>query len=218
MQVFQIGAGGNVGRLLARRLSAQRDQVSGMHRAPEQAAAIAETGATPVRGDLVAATVDNLSQLMAGHDAVVFSAGAHGTGRDMTTQIDGEGLVKAAQAAVQAGVRRFILVSAFPESERAAGLGDDFEHYMATKKTADVYLTTTDLDWIIVRPGLLTDEPGSEHVTAGLAVEYGTVSRDNVAAFIAAALHDTSLHHVIVELTDGEVAIDDAVTALPRAA
>ncbi|MFE2692682.1 hypothetical protein [Streptomyces mirabilis] len=50
---------------------------------------------------------------------MVFSAGAHGTGRDKTTAIDGRGLEKAAAAAARAGVSRFVLVSVFPDALRA---------------------------------------------------------------------------------------------------
>lgn len=210
MLVFQIGAAGGVGRRLSALLSARGDEATGMHRNPEQADTIHSAGATPVIGDLVKDSVQDLAAKMAGHDAVVFSAGAHGTGRDQTTLIDGKGLEKAADAAVQAGVSRFILVSAFPESERGKGLGEGFEHYMRVKKTADVYLTHTDLDWIIIRPGLLRDEPGSGLVTAGVAVEYGDVARDNVAAFIDAALHEPALSRVIVELTDGSTPVRNA--------
>lgn len=214
MRVFQIGAGGNVGRRLSTLLVARGDQATGMHRAARQAGAIEATGAIPVAGDLIADTVEELAAKMAGHDAVVFSAGAHGTGRELTTKIDGDGLVKAAEAAVAAGVSRFILVSAFPESERAKGLGDDFEHYMATKKRADIALAETGLDWVIVRPGLLTDEAGSGSVTAGPAVAYGEVSRDNVAAFIDAVLHEPGVNRVIVELVDGDVPVTEAAARL----
>ena len=210
MKVFQIGAAGGVGRRLSALLSARGDEATGMHRNPEQADTIRDAGATPVAGDLIGDSVEELAAKMAGHDAVVFSAGAHGTGRDQTTLIDGKGLEKAADAAAQAGVSRFVLVSAFPESERGKGLGEGFEHYMRVKKTADVYLTHTDLDWIIVRPGLLRNEPGSGLVTVGVAVEYGDVARDNVAAFIDAALHEPALSRVIVELTDGSTPARDA--------
>lgn len=214
MKVFQIGAGGNVGRRLSTLLTNRGDVVSGLHRSPDQAATIAATGARPVLGDLIGTTVDDLATLMAGHDAVVFSAGAHGTGREMTTLIDGEGLRKSAVAAAAAGVKRVVLVSAFPESERAGDLGDDFEHYMRVKKTADVFLANSELDWVIVRPGRLTDGAGSGLVAAGLALEYGDVSRDNVAAFIAAALAEPTLSRVIVELTDGAEPVGQAVSRL----
>ena len=98
-------------------------------------------------------STDELASLLAGHDAVVFSAGAHGTGRDQTTAIDGKGLEKAVDAARQAGVARFVLVSVFPDAGRDLETNEGFEHYMRVKKAADVYLTATDLDWVVVRPG-----------------------------------------------------------------
>lgn len=214
MRVFQIGAAGGVGRRLAAILTERGDEVTGMHRRPEQAEVIAASGATPVVGDLVADSVQDLADALAGHDAVVFSAGAHGTGAEQTRLIDGVGLQKAADAAALAGVPRFVLVSVFPEAGRGAGAGEDFELYMRVKKEADVYLVATDLDWVIVRPGTLVDEPGDGCVTAGLAIPYGDVHRDDVAAFIAAALHEPALTHTIVELTDGPTPVADAVRAL----
>lgn len=214
MKVFQIGAAGGVGRPLARLLIARGDRATGMHRDPAQAGRIAQTGATPVLGDLITDGVADLAALMAGHDAVVFSAGAHGTGMDQTSLIDGAGLEKAVAAASDAGISRFVLVSVFPDAARGKGLGEGFEHYMRVKKTADVFLTHTGLDWVIVRPGTLRDEPGDGLVTAGPAVEYGEVRRDNVAAFIDAALHEPSLNHAIVELTDGSTPVAAAVAEL----
>ncbi len=214
MKVFQIGAAGGVGAPLARLLAARGAPPTGMHRRPDQAAQVSEAGARPVAGDLIDDSVETLADRLRGHDAVVFSAGAHGTGRDQTTLIDGRGLEKAADAAALAGVRRFVLVSVFPDARRDAGLGEGFEHYIRVKKTADVYLTRTDLDWLIVRPGTLTDEPGDGLVTAGPAVEYGVVRRDNVAAFIDASLQEPALVRTIVELTDGRTPVADAVAAL----
>lgn len=216
MKVFQIGAAGGVGRGLARLLTARGDQVTGMHRGPAQAETVRAAGATPLTGDLINDSVDELAHKINGHDAVVFSAGAHGTGMDKTTAIDGRGLEKAADAATRAGASRFVLVSAFPESGRGPGTTEAYEHYMRVKKTADIYLTRTGLDWLIVRPGRLLDEPGTGRVTAGLAVEYGGVPRDDVAAFINAALHEPYLNRVIVELTAGETPIADAVAHATR--
>ena len=85
---------------------------------------------------------------------------------------------------------------------------------MRVKKAADVYLSRTDLDWVIVRPGQLLDEPGDDHVTAGPAVEYGEVRRDNVAAFIAEVLTNASVSRIVVEQTDGPTPVDEAVTTL----
>ncbi|MCX4831375.1 NAD(P)H-binding protein [Streptomyces sp. NBC_01016] len=214
MKVFQIGAAGGVGRRLTQLLAARGDSVTGMHRMTDQGETVRESGGTPVAGDLINDSVDDLAQKMRGHDAVVFSAGAHGTGSDKTTLIDGKGLRKAADAAVLAGATRFVLVSVFPDALRGGEAGEGFEHYIKVKKSADVYLTCTDLDWLIVRPGTLLDTPGSGRVTAGPAVEYGDVHRDDVAAFIDAALHEPALSRVIVELTSGDTPVADAVARL----
>ncbi|MDI9894513.1 NAD(P)H-binding protein [Rhodococcus sp. IEGM 1381] len=214
MKTFIIGAAGGIGSRLSTILTARGDTVSGMIRNPDHRDLVESTGATAVFGDLIDNDVATLATAFAGHDAVVFSAGAHGTGMDKTTLIDGKGLEKAADAARSAGVERFVLVSAFPESGRSQQPSEGFEHYMATKKTADVYLTHTDLDWLIVRPGVLLDEPGDGTVTAGLAIEHGDVRRDNVASFIAAALAEPSLTRTIVELTDGTTPVADAVRQL----
>jgi nucleoside-diphosphate-sugar epimerase len=217
MKVFQIGAAGGVGRRLTQLLTARGDFVTGMHRGPAQGETVRAAGGTPMVGDLIADSVEDLAGKMRGHDAVVFSAGAHGTGQDKTTLIDGRGLQKAADAAALAGVARFVLVSVFPDALRDGTRSEGFEHYIKVKKTADVYLTRSDLDWLIVRPGTLLDTPGTGRVTAGPAVEYGDVHRDDVAAFLDAALHAPALSRVIVELTSGDTPVADAVTRLAAA-
>lgn len=216
MKVFQIGAAGGIAQPLMRLLAANGDHATGMHRAPEQGQIIADNGGTPVHGDLIANSVQELAELMKGSDAVVFSAGAHGTGADKTTLIDGKGLEKAAEAALKAGAQRFILVSVFPDAGRGTEPREGFEHYMRVKKSADVFLTRTNLDWMIVRPGTLNDEPGDGLVEAGPAVEYGNVRRENVAAFIFHALQQPALNRTIVEITDGTTPAAEAAAFLTK--
>ncbi len=217
MRVLLIGAAGGVGRRLATLLAARGDEVTGLHRDPAQADAVRAAGATPVICDLIAATADDLTEHIAGHDAEVFSAGAHGTGTDRATAIDGRGLEQAVAAADRAGVRRFILVSAFPEAGRGRETSPGFEHYMRVKKAADVHLAHSGLDWLIVRPGTLRDDPGTGRVAAGPAVTYGDVPRDDVAAFLAACLHTPALNRTIVELTAGETPVAEAAARLASA-
>ena len=82
-------------------------------------------------------------------------------------------------------------------------LSDRHEHYMRVNKAADVYLTRTQLDWLIIRPGPLRDEPGTGHVSAAVATDYAPITRDDVAGFIAASLHEPALRRIIIELTGG---------------
>ncbi|WP_091077875.1 NAD(P)-binding oxidoreductase [Microlunatus sagamiharensis] len=217
MRVCVIGGAGGVGRRLTSLLSGSGDEVTVVHRRAEQAAVVEEAGGRSALFDLVEGPVEELAGLLGGQDAVVFTAGAHGTGREQTTLIDGRGLEHAVDAAARAGVRRFVVVSVFPEAGRDVETNAGFEHYMRVKKAADVHLTESDLDWLVVRPGTLTDAPGTGKVRSGWAVPYGAVPRDDVAAFLAAALHEPRLHHVVVELTEGGTPVEEAVHALvPR--
>lgn len=135
----------------------------------------------------------------------------------MTDAIDGRGLELAVAAAQAAAVPRFLLVSAFPEAGRGKHLSDTFENYMVVKKRADVHLAESSLDWVILRPGTLTDEPGTGRVRAGLAIPYGNIARADVAATLLALIEHPQLRRCIIELTEGETPVFDALQALSPA-
>jgi uncharacterized protein YbjT (DUF2867 family) len=216
-KVFIIGGAGKVGRRLAQKLSEQGNQPRSLYRHPEQEEPLRALGAIPVMGSLLELDAQGLAALFSGSDIVVFTAGAGGKGgQDMTRAIDGHGLELAVEAAKLAGIKRFILVSAFPESFRAKGMQESFENYMSVKKLADVYLAETDLDWVILRPGTLLDEPGQGKVRAGLAIPYGDVSRDDVAWTLAEIINRPAISRVIIELTVGNEAISTAVMHMEK--
>ena len=216
-KVFIIGGAGKVGRRLTRHLSQRGHQVSSLYRNAEQSDELEALGATLVLGSLLDLKVDDLSRHMSGSDVVVFSAGAGGKGGiEMTNAIDGRGLELAVAAARKAGVPRFLLVSAFPEAFRGKEVSDTFENYMAVKKRADVHLVESDLDWVILRPGTLLDSPGTEKVRAGLAIPYGAVPRDDVAFTLVEIIERPAVSRIIIELTQGEIPVSDAIQRLER--
>lgn len=217
-RVFIIGADGGVGRRLTAILTADGGTVTGLHHSADSASAVRDAGGKPVRVDIATATAADLSGPMSGHDAIVFCAGAGRGGPELMDAIDGRGPGKAAAAAAQAGVDRFVLVSVFMDAWRGdQSPGEGFEHYMAAKRVADVDLAATDLDWLIVRPGTLSDDPGTGTVTAGAAVAYQEIPRDDLAAFLAAALFSPTLTRTVVEVTGGGISIEAALAALePR--
>lgn len=218
MKIFIIGIAGGVGRLLAEQLIAAGGQPKGIVRQPEQVEALGAKGIRATLGDLVEMSVDELAAVMKGSDAIVFSAGAGGKDSDAaTTRIDGDGPGKLAEAARLAGIRRFILVSVFPEAWRERRMDASFEHYMVEKKKAETQLVLTDLDWLIVRPSALTDAPGTGKVDLGLAKVHTEITRSDVAATIAALLQSPGLNRLILEVTEGDVAIGDALDALGAA-
>jgi uncharacterized protein YbjT (DUF2867 family) len=134
----------------------------------------------------------------------------------MTDAVDGLGVTKASDAAVNAGVRRFLLVSAFPDAWREKRMPEEFEHYMFVKRQADVYLSHTELDWVILRPGTLLNELGTGHVRTGFAIPYGEVSRDDVAATLVQLVEKPAVNRVIIELTAGEISVAEAVEQMVR--
>ncbi|WP_353187044.1 SDR family oxidoreductase [Pseudomonas sp.] len=213
-KVFIIGAAGKVGRRLVKQLVGRGHEAIALHRNPEQESQLAALGATPVIGNLLELDPGQMARLMSGIDAVVFTAGAGGAGMDLTNAIDGRGLELAVAATIQAGVRRFILVSAFPDALRGSQSSEGFENYIAVKKRADVHLVGTGLDWVIVRPGTLLDDPGTGRIRADVAIPYGEVSRDDVAATLAELIEQPRVSRVIIELTQGDIPVSDAVRRL----
>jgi uncharacterized protein YbjT (DUF2867 family) len=180
-------------------------------RRPDQAQALRERGVQPVAGDLSTIGVDDLAAHLEGVHAVVFAAGASEEGRRAADAVDGEGVIKAVAAAQAAGVRRFLHVSAFPDAWRDQRMPPEFEHYMKLKRRSDVHLAGTGLDWVIVRPGTLTNSKGTGGVRIGMAIPYGEVSRDDVAAVFAELVHTPRIKRVILELTGGDMPVHEAL-------
>ncbi|MQB07912.1 SDR family NAD(P)-dependent oxidoreductase [Agrobacterium tumefaciens] len=216
-KVFIVGGAGKVGRRLIRQLTDRGHQALALHRHPNQAEELSFIGATPVAGSLLELDAPGLADLMTGSDVVVFSAGAGGKGGpELTNAIDGRGLELSVAAARQAGVRRFLLVSAFPDALRGKQMPTSFENYMNVKKLADVHLAESDLDWVILRPGTLSDDIGSGQVRSGIAIPYGNVSRDDVATTLAELIDNPRVNRIIIELTEGKTPIAEAVQRLAR--
>lgn len=213
MKVFLIGISGAVGRLLAADLSGRGDVVSGLVRREDQRSDLASRGIEARVGDIGAITADQLADLLGGFDAVVYTAGSNGGRREVTDAVDGEGVVKALDAACFAGVRHFALVSVLPEAWRERHLEDDEEHYFAVKKLTDVAVSASDLDWLILRPSLLVDRAGSGRVALGPAQPHDEIAREDVAATLAELLHEPRIRRRILELTAGETPIAFAVRA-----
>lgn len=216
MDVFIIGITGGIGGLLAQKLRSRGDTVHGLVRRDDQQAELATRGVVAHVGDLSSMTVEQLAAAFGDVDVIVFSAGSNGGTREVTTAIDGDGVVKAIEAAGRAGVERFALVSVLPESWRERDLGEEVEYYFAVKKGADIALSRSDLNWLILRPSLLLDGPGNGTVSLGPAEFHGEITRDDVAATLAELLHEPRIGRQILELNTGSTPIAEAVRANVR--
>jgi uncharacterized protein YbjT (DUF2867 family) len=215
MRVFVIGATGGVGGRVARRLLANGHVVSAITRRTEQYERLLQLGIAVTIADIAVVPVDTLADAMRGCDLVLFSAGAGGRdSREATTAVDGDGPGKAAAAADIAGVSRFYLVSVFPEAWRERRMDDEFEHYMREKKKAEAQLVATDLDWVILRPSALTDEPGTGTIDLGYSKIHREIRRDDVSDTLIALMANPRVKRSILEVTAGSTPIAKAVATL----
>ncbi|ORW18033.1 NAD-dependent dehydratase [Mycolicibacter nonchromogenicus] len=213
-RVVIFGGHGKVALLLAPILAGRGDHVSSVFRNPDHAEEVAATGAVPVVADIEQLDTDGLARLVAGHDAVVFSAGAGGGNPARTYAVDRDAAIRTIDAAAKAGVRRFVMVSYFGAGpEHGVAEGDSFYPYAQAKAAADAHLRATDLDWTVLGPSRLTLEPATGHIAVGPGTGKGQVSRGNVALAIAACLTDDATIGRTIEFNDGQTPIPEALAA-----
>jgi uncharacterized protein YbjT (DUF2867 family) len=210
MDILVAGGHGKVALRLLKLLAEQGHSARGLIRSAGQAADLRAVGAVPVVGDLEAEP--SLAAYVKGADAVVFAAGAGaGSGAARKRTVDLGGAVKLADAARDEGVRRYVMVSSIGAQDPDSA-GDDMRPYLTAKAEADAYVTASGLDWTIVRPGGLTDEPGTGLVDVSRELgRRAPVPRDDVAAVLAACLVTPATIGVTFELFGGRAPISEAL-------
>ena len=208
MDVVVAGGHGKVGLALLRMLAEGGHRARGLVRNPEHVQDLADVGAEAVLCDME--ELEDLSGCCAGADAVVFAAGAGpGSGPERKRTVDYGAAVKL----IDAGVHRYVMVSAI-----SAGRPDEWSEpmrpYYEAKAGADERLMESGLDYTIVRPGGLTDDPGTGRVRVGTELERGQVPREDVAAVVLAVLETPSSIGKTFELVSGDTPIEEAVRGL----
>ena len=210
-----VGAHGKVAQQLMRQLYDRGDEFVGVVRNDEHGEDVFRLGGEGVSIDIEAASAEQLATAFAGCDVVVFSAGAGaGSGVERKRTVDYAGSVKSAQAAILAGVRRFIQVSAWGVDNPVAPDADEqWIAYVAAKRDADAVLRQSGLDWTILRPGALTYEEGTGLVELGVTVARGSIPREDVASLIVACIDEPSSIGKVWEVISGDTPIVDAIRA-----
>jgi uncharacterized protein YbjT (DUF2867 family) len=212
MDVVVAGGHGKVALRLLKLLAERGDRARGLIRNPDHAADLEAAGAEPVVCDLE--QEDDVARFARGADAVVFAAGAGpGSGPARKGTMDLGGAVKLIEAARANGIARYVMVSSMgaDHPERASGA---MRPYLEAKAAADERLAASGLGYTIVRPGGLTDEPGTARIRAGLEIGSGRVPRDDVAATLVAVLDADNTIGRTFDLLEGDTPIEEAVRAL----
>jgi uncharacterized protein YbjT (DUF2867 family) len=213
MEVAIAGAHGKIGLMLGSLLAEREDKPWGLIRDPAQEDDLHAAGVEPVLCDLEGD--GDVAAAVSGADAVVFAAGAGpGSGTERKWTVDYGGAVKLIEAALAEGVRRYLMVSAMGAADPPAEGGDVFGEYLRAKAKADEALRASGLEYTIVRPGGLTDDPPAGMVRVGERLDPAEIPRADVAAVLLACLDSRHTIDRSLDLVAGPAPIADAVASL----
>ncbi|WP_456283248.1 SDR family oxidoreductase [Microbacterium sp. JZ101] len=212
-RILIFGGHGKVALLLAPLLAHRGDEVTSVIRNRGHADEVAATGAEPRVADVETLDVDALAQLVRGHDAIVWSAGAGGGNPARTYAVDRDAAIRSMDAARAAGVDRYVMVSYLgSRPDHGVPRDEPFFAYAESKAAADEHLRASGLAYTILQPGPLTlDEPTGLIETAEPGT--GRVTRGDVAAVAAAVLADDATADRSIPFGNGATPIDEALAA-----
>lgn len=224
MNVLVIGANGQIGQIVVDKLQNHdaHDVIAGV-RKDEQKETYENKGIKSSFIDLEG-SIEDMEKAMVNVEAVVFSAGSGGnTGADKTMMVDFDGAVKSIEAAKNAGVQRYVIVSAVNADDREYWSYNNEEvsiggYYFAAKHYADVWLENSGLDYTVIRPTLLLNEEGTGKVEVAEKIQQEgkklEIPREDVANVIVAALdHDNAINKSF-DVTGGDDDVDEAVKGI----
>jgi uncharacterized protein YbjT (DUF2867 family) len=216
MRIVVVGGHGQIALRLERLLAEAGHEVIGIIRNPDHGPDVEATGAAAVILDLESAGVDDVARLLDGADAVVFAAGAGpGSGIARKDTVDRGAAVLSADAAERAGVQRYVQISAMGTgAPPPPGTDEIFAAYLLAKTAAEDDLRRRALDWTVLRPGGLTNDPGTGQVHLAPSVARGRISRDDVATAVAGLVTTGKGVGQTLELVGGDTPITTALDSL----
>jgi uncharacterized protein YbjT (DUF2867 family) len=202
--ILVAGANGTTGKKVVNLLKAsQYFNPVAMVRKEEQLAQFENEGIDTVLGDLE----EDLTHTVKNIDKVIFAAGSGGK---KVVAVDQEGAKSLIDVSKKANVKRFVMLSSMGADNPEAA--EDLKEYLQAKHNADEYLKQSDLKYMIVRPGSLTNEKGNGKISLKRHFEeQGSISRDDVAKTLVHALHEDAGTNETFEILEGETLIGKAL-------
>ena len=215
MRVVVAGANGLTGRIVLRMLTEAGHQPVAMIRDIAQREALEALGAECRIGDLE----KPVGYAVRGCRGAIFAAGSGSkTGPEKTIAVDQYGAMAMIETCVRMNVRRFVMLGSIAVDAPERG-PESLHHYFAAKAVADRHLQASGLNYTIVRPGFLTNEPGTGAIATGddlgpLAKATHSVSREDVARVLVDCLALDNTIEKTFEMVAGETPIAEALAAL----
>jgi uncharacterized protein YbjT (DUF2867 family) len=217
MRVVIAGGHGKIAMGLERVLTERGDQAVGLVRNADHVPDVQRTGADAEVIDLEFSTADQVAERLAGADAVVFAAGAGpGSSVERKDTVDRGAAVLLADAAVAAGVRRYVLISSTGvDRPPAPGTDEVWAAYLRAKKAAEVEVAQRAVALTVLRPGRLTDDPGTGLVQlAPPGLPRGDVTRTDVAEVVAGLLAEPASDGLVLDLLGGDTPVTEAIASV----
>jgi len=208
MDITIVGGHGSIAQLLYPKLHQKGHSTRGIIRKTDQADRLRELNAEPVVCDIE--KTNDLSGAVGIVDAVIFAAGAGpGSGAERKWTVDRDGAIKLIDAAKKNGINRYVMISAMGlDTPRGSEV---FQVYQKAKAEADEALRKSGLDYTILKPGRLTDEPGRGKVDLGKNLERGAIPREDVAHVLAELLDEPSTACLTLDVVGGSTPVSTAI-------
>ncbi len=215
MDILVAGAHGQIAMHLHPILLARGHSVTGLIRNPAHAEELRALGVEPLVCDLE--NEQDIAGMVGNHDALMFAAGAGpGSGGERKRTLDRDGALKLIDAARKNGIHRYIMVSAM-NAEMPRG-DEVFQYYLRMKAEADAALRESPLEWTIVRPGRLTDDPATGKIQAGRDLERAEIPRADVAMVLATLIDMPETSGLQFDVVAGAQPVHEALAAAVREA
>ncbi|MEO6988288.1 MAG: SDR family oxidoreductase [Aquihabitans sp.] len=210
--ILLIGGHGKVALRLTPLLVAAGHQVSSVIRNPEHRSAVETAGAEAVIADVEKLSTTELSDVVGGHQALVWLAGAGGGDPERTKAVDHLAAVRSMDAAVASGLQRYVMLSYLGAGlDHGVPPSSSFFAYAEAKAAADDHLRRSAMDWTILGPGALTLDPGTGRIEIADHPAASSVSRDDVAAVAAAVLDNPATVGHTLNFNAGPTPIVEAI-------
>lgn len=206
-KVLVAGATGTTGKQIINLLKeSQYFEPYAMIRKQEQKAQFEAQNVSWIMGDLS----ENIEHTCKNMDKVIFAAGSGGKN---VVEIDQEGAKKLVDASKVHNIKKFVMLSSMgaDQPEKA----EDLKSYLEAKHNADVYLKNSDLNYVIVRPGALTNQASTNHIHLSHKLnKQGEISRADVAQTLVRVLNDDTANYETFEIINGDTLISKALDAM----
>ena len=214
MNVLVVGASGKTGRHIIPLLKAAGHTPRAMIRNFDQRPEMEALGAECVAGDLE----KPLGYAVRGNWTVMMAAGSGSkTPPEKTVEVDFHGVLSLIETSERMNVRRFIMLSSMNTDDPETG-PEKLRHYLNAKAGADARLRQSLMNWTIVRPGYLHDEPSHEMLeiapSPGPVDENTRISREDVAKVMVACMaHDNTVNKTF-DIIDGKTPLKEALESI----